>query len=50
MASVHRGLGLSGMRQRLADFAGTLEIRSHPGGGTKLLITVPLEAVCRSTC
>ncbi len=46
MASVHRGLGLSGMRQRLADFGGTLEIASHPGEGTKLLLTVPLEAKC----
>lgn len=38
-----RGLGLDGIRERLAPLGGAMEIRSRPGAGTELLIRVPLE-------
>jgi signal transduction histidine kinase len=37
------GLGLAGMRERLALIGGTLEIESSPGAGTTLFARVPLE-------
>jgi signal transduction histidine kinase len=37
-----RGLGLLGMRERVALCGGTLEIFSRPGAGTRLRIRVPL--------
>ncbi len=39
-----RGLGLSGIQERLNAVGGTLDIVSQPGRGTELLITVPVEA------
>jgi signal transduction histidine kinase len=38
-----RGLGMVGMRERLDALGGNLVIRSTPGRGTELRITVPLE-------
>lgn len=38
-----RGLGLMGMRERVALFSGTLTIETSPGAGTQLRIEVPLE-------
>ncbi|MGY4516643.1 sensor histidine kinase [Lysobacter sp. HA18] len=38
------GSGLSGMRERLRLFQGTLEIHSAPGNGTRLRAVVPLDA------
>jgi signal transduction histidine kinase len=38
-----RGLGLVGIRERVAVIGGTLQIHSEPGHGTEMLITVPLE-------
>jgi signal transduction histidine kinase len=38
-----RGLGLLGMRERVAQFGGRLEIRSQYGGGTTVSIQIPLE-------
>lgn len=38
-----RGLGLMGIRERLRPLDGSLEIRSSPGGGTELLVAIPLE-------
>ncbi len=38
-----RGLGLMGMRERVALFSGTLEIETAPGAGTQLRIEVPIE-------
>jgi len=35
------GLGLQGMRERMALLDGTLEIASRPGGGTRLSLRVP---------
>jgi len=37
------GLGLAGMRERLALIGGTLEIESSPGAGTTLFARIPLE-------
>lgn len=37
-----RGLGLLGMRERVAQCDGTLEIDSRPGSGTRVLIRVPI--------
>jgi signal transduction histidine kinase len=37
----HGGFGLTGMRQRLGNVAGTLEIESEPGGGTAISASVP---------
>jgi signal transduction histidine kinase len=41
------GVGLSGMRERLADLDGQLDIRSD-GGGTTVLATIPLRAAIGS--
>jgi signal transduction histidine kinase len=40
----NRGLGLLGMRERVAVLGGTLKINSKPGYGAEILITVPLES------
>ncbi len=39
-----RGLGLIGIRERLDPFRGTVDLKSAPGRGTEVIITVPLEA------
>lgn len=47
------GIGLSGMRERAAGIGGTLEVRSGPGRGTVLAVTVPLEVshvLARADC
>ena len=36
------GLGLRGIRDRLRGLHGELEVRSTPGGGTRLIITIPV--------
>jgi two-component system sensor histidine kinase DegS len=38
-----RGLGLRGIRERLAPIGGAMEIQSRPGGGTELRVRIPLE-------
>jgi signal transduction histidine kinase len=38
-----RGLGLVGIRERIAVLGGTLQIRSESGRGTEMVITVPVE-------
>jgi len=38
------GLGLAGIRERLDPIGGNLEVTSAPGAGTRLSVTVPLEA------
>lgn len=40
-----RGLGLLGMRERVMQCGGELDIVSRPGGGTLLRIRVPLQEV-----
>ncbi len=37
-----RGLGLLGIRERLTSFGGSLQIRSAPGKGTDLEISIPI--------
>ena len=37
-----RGVGLLGMRERLEIFGGTLTIDSEPGGGTRVIMSVPV--------
>ena len=39
-----RGLGLLTMRERLAALGGTLDVRSAPGAGTRLEVSLPLRA------
>jgi signal transduction histidine kinase len=39
----HRGLGLSGMRERLALVGGTLKIDSRSQHGTRVTATAPVE-------
>jgi len=38
-----RGLGLIGMRERLNEVGGALAIKSAPGSGTEIWISIPLE-------
>jgi signal transduction histidine kinase len=38
-----RGIGLIGMRERVARLGGTLTVNSSPGGGTELLVMIPRE-------
>ena len=38
------GLGLIGMRERMEAVTGTIGITSHPGQGTILSLTIPLES------
>jgi signal transduction histidine kinase len=38
-----RGIGLEGMRERIAHLGGALEIRSEPGAGTELSMRIPIE-------
>jgi len=38
------GLGLLGMRERLALLGGTCTVEAEPGGGTRVAVTLPLAA------
>jgi len=38
-----RGLGLVGMKERVAIVNGNLDIRSYPGRGTEIIIEIPLN-------
>jgi signal transduction histidine kinase len=39
-----RGLGLRGIEERVRELKGTLQIRTAPGKGTSVIITLPLPA------
>jgi two-component system, NarL family, sensor histidine kinase DevS len=41
--ATHEGMGLAGMRERLALLGGKLRIESRPGAGTTLVAEVPLR-------
>jgi two-component system sensor histidine kinase UhpB len=43
------GIGLIGIRERLAPLRGTLDINSTPGGGTELVVTIPRESCPQAT-
>ena len=40
----HRGLGLTGIRERVKDINGSTSIETTPGGGTVVHITLPVPA------
>jgi signal transduction histidine kinase len=44
------GLGLIGIRERLADLGGTLTIATAPGQGTTLDMTIPLDTAGDVSC
>jgi signal transduction histidine kinase len=44
LAAEHSGFGLSGMRERIELAGGELRIESSPGGGTRVMATVPFAA------
>jgi signal transduction histidine kinase len=39
------GLGLIGMRERVAHFGGVFRVTSRPRGGTRIFVSVPTESV-----
>ncbi len=41
--TVRGGVGLSGMRERVAEMGGLLEIKSEPGKGTLVKVRIPYE-------
>ena len=44
----YKGYGLVGIRERLFQIRGTLEIESVSGGGTELLVTIPVSGEIES--
>jgi signal transduction histidine kinase len=44
-----RGAGLTGVRQRLAPFDGTVDVVSPDGGPTEITVEVPCESSSRRT-
>jgi signal transduction histidine kinase len=39
-----RGMGILGMRERVATYGGRFTVESHPGKGTRVELTIPLAA------
>jgi signal transduction histidine kinase len=37
-----RGLGVIGMRERAQSLSGSMAVEARPGGGTRVLVTIPL--------
>jgi signal transduction histidine kinase len=44
-AAWRRGLGLVSMRERIEAIGGTLGLRSSPGAGTRLDVSVPVSVL-----
>ena len=42
--SDHKGLGLTGIKERVKDINGSTSVQTTPGGGTVLHITLPVPA------
>jgi len=47
-ASTRAGVGLSAMRERVEGLGGMFEVKSQPGEGTKVRVTVPLGGGTRA--
>ncbi|MFZ4622019.1 MAG: sensor histidine kinase, partial [Bacteroidota bacterium] len=43
--SLKEGLGMTGIRERTKILGGTCDIRSTPGDGTTVLITIPVQKI-----
>jgi signal transduction histidine kinase len=43
--SISTGLGLIGMRERVAHFGGVFRVTSRPGHGTRIFVSVPADPV-----
>jgi signal transduction histidine kinase len=43
--TIHKGLGLTGIKERVKDINGATSIETRPGGGTIVRITLPVPAV-----
>jgi signal transduction histidine kinase len=48
-AARESGLGLRNMGRRAADLGGSLEVVSHPGVGTRVALTVPIDHASRTS-
>ncbi len=44
---VNKGFGLLGMRERISNLEGELNIYSHPGEGTHVSVVIPIREVAR---
>lgn len=40
----HAGVGISSMRERVAELSGTFKITAQPGGGTRVQVRLPLKS------
>jgi signal transduction histidine kinase len=45
---IHMGVGIAGMRERVAQMNGTFEIESTPGRGTTVRVVLPLKKAPKS--
>ena len=43
------GVGLLGMRERVAHYNGQIDIRSRPAGGVRIVLTLPLDSAGRGS-
>jgi signal transduction histidine kinase len=46
---VNKGFGLLGMRERISNLEGELNIYSQPGEGTHMSVVIPLKVLVRGT-